>query len=112
MAFPTVAVASIWVGYDTAQEPNSRRTLHLGRPGEIVLWLFKRQKDAIERELGQSLEWEELPSRRDCRVSSYLNEVDPEDEADWPRQHEWLAKRLNDMHRVFAQRVRMLDAGA
>jgi hypothetical protein len=29
---------------------------------------------------------------------------------DWPRQHEWLAKRLNDMHRVFAQRVRALDA--
>jgi hypothetical protein len=44
-------------------------------------------------------------------AKSYLNEVDPEDEADWPRQHEWLAKRLNGMHRVFAQRVRMPDAG-
>ena len=58
------------------------------------------------------MEWEELPSRRDCRISSYLNEVDPEDEADSPRQHEWLAKRLNDMHRVFAQRVSALDADA
>ena len=34
-------------------------------------------------------------------LAHYLNGVDPEDEADWPRQHEWLAKRLNDMHRVF-----------
>jgi hypothetical protein len=72
--------------------------------------LLKRQKDTIERELGYRLEWEEMPVRRDCRISSYLNEVDPEDEADWPRQHTWLAKRLNDMHRVFAPRIKALDA--
>jgi hypothetical protein len=74
--------------------------------------LLKSQREAIERELGCPLEWDELPSRRDCRISCYLNEVDPEDEADWPRQHEWLARRLNDMHRVFAQRVSALDADA
>ena len=55
---------------------------------------------------------EELPTKRDCRIVSYLNGVDPENEGDWTRQHEWLAKRLNDMHRVFAQRVRVLDADA
>ena len=46
---------------------------------------------------------------RDCRIACYLNDLDPEDESDWPRQHEWLAKRLNDFHRVFSQRVRALD---
>jgi hypothetical protein len=114
-----------WMGF-----PVGRSSFHLNgvmiRPknqiraelyisGDKAKWFFgllKRQKDAIEQELGQSLEWEELPSRRDSRISSYLNGVDPEDESDWPRQHEWLAKRLNDMHRVFAQRVRVLDAGA
>src|SRR5687768_13452265 len=64
-----------------------------------------RQKDAVERELGYPLEWWELPSRKDSRVGCQLNDVDPENEADWPRQHDWLAKRLNDMHRVFATRV-------
>ena len=58
------------------------------------------------------LEWEELPSRRDCRIASYLNSVDPEDEADWPRQHEWLAKRLNDFHRVLAHRVKALEVAS
>jgi uncharacterized protein DUF4268 len=82
-----------------------------GDRAKAFLGLLKRQKEAVERELGE-LEWDELPSRRDCRISSYLNEVDPEDQADWPRQHEWLAKRLNDMHRVFANRVRTLDADA
>jgi hypothetical protein len=78
----------------------------------VLLALLRRQKDAVEQELGYPLDWEELPSRRDCRVSSYLNEVDPEDKTDWPRQHEWLAKRLNDMHRVFNHRVAELDADA
>jgi len=81
-----------------------------GDRAKAFLALLKQQKDAIEAELGYALEWEELPSRRDSRISSYLNDVDPENEADWPRQHEWLAKRLNDMHRVFKSRVRALDA--
>ena len=74
--------------------------------------LLKAQKDTIERELGYTLDWDELPSRRDCRISSSLCEVDPEDETNWQFQHEWLAKRLNDMHKVFASRVRALDADA
>ena len=28
--------------------------------------------------------------------------VDPENKADWARQHEWLAGHLNDLHRVLA----------
>jgi hypothetical protein len=43
-------------------------------------------------------------------MASYLNDVDPKDKTDWPRQHEWLAKRLNEMHRVFAPRVNALEA--
>jgi hypothetical protein len=81
-----------------------------GDTAKAFFHLLREQKDAIEQELGCSLEWEELPSRRDSRISAYLNEVDPENEADWPRQHEWLAARLNEMHKVFANRVRMLDA--
>ena len=81
-----------------------------GDRAKAFFGLLKRQRDAIERELGFPLEWEELPSRRDCRISSYLNDVDPEDEADWPRQLGWLAKRLNDLHRAFSERLSALDA--
>jgi Domain of unknown function (DUF4268) len=72
------------------------------------LALLRRQKEAVERELGYPLEWEEL--RRDCRISCNLNDVDPEDNSDSPRQHDWMAKRLNDMHRVFSRRVAEFDA--
>jgi hypothetical protein len=68
------------------------------------------QAAEIEGELGYPLVWEELPARRDSRVSIYLDDVDPEDETDWARQHAWLAAKLNDMHRVFMNRVRPLEA--
>lgn len=83
-----------------------------GDRAKAYLALLKEQKDAIERELGCPLEWEDLPSRRDCRIASYLDDVDPDDDADWPRQHKWLASQLNNMHRVFFNRVRTLDADA
>lgn len=74
--------------------------------------LLLDQKAAVEQELHYPLEWEELPARNDCRISVYMNEVDPEDESDWPRQHQWLAQHLNDLHRVFANRVKALDVDA
>ena len=67
------------------------------------------QKDEIERELGYGLEWgDQSPSARDRRISCYRRKVDPGDESDWPDQHNWMAQSLNDLHRVFAQRVKNL----
>ena len=40
----------------------------------------------------------------------YFSDIDSGDEEDWSRQHDWLAAKLNDLHRVFAGRIHMLDA--
>lgn len=71
--------------------------------------LLREQRVDIEQELGYPLDWEELPNRRDSRVSVYLTDVDPEDGGDWARQHMWLAQRLNEMQQVFANRIKVLD---
>lgn len=81
-----------------------------GNNAKAFFGLLKRQKDTIEQELGFPLNWEELPDGQDSRISSNLNDMDPEEKADWPRQHEWLARRLNEMHRVLSRRVSELDA--
>ena len=81
-----------------------------GDNAKAFFGLLKQQKDPIEQELNYHLKWEELPARQDCRIAFYLNSVNPEEESDWLRQHEWLAKRLNDMHGVFARRIRELNA--
>jgi len=74
--------------------------------------LLYNHKEAIEKELQYSLEWEALSNFQDSRISIYLNDADPEDEFDWTRQHEWLADKLNALHHVFGKRVRALDAGS
>ena len=80
-----------------------------GKDANERLDLLEHQKDEIERELDNRLKWgDQSPTARDRRIAYYLRGVDPEDESDWTRQHEWLAEHLNKMHRAFAQRVRNL----
>lgn len=112
MAYP-IGRTGFWLGAVMIRPKNQvRAELYIsGDQAKSFLAALKSEREAIERELGYPLEWEELPSRRDCRIASYLDAIDPEDEADWPRQHAWLAKRLNDLHRVLSQRVKAL-AGA
>lgn len=88
-----------------------RAELYLaGSNAKAFFHLLEIQKETIEKELGYPLDWEELPAGQDSRVSISLNAANPEDKADWPRQHQWLTQHLNDMHRVFSQRVKGLNA--
>ena len=81
-----------------------------GNKAKAFFALLLEQKEQIEEELGYQPVWKELPARQDSRVSIPLSGVDPKEESDWPRQHEWQASKLNDLHRVFAQRIRLLEA--
>ena len=80
-----------------------------GDNANAYLELLRQQRNVIEQEFGQPLEWEDLPAKRDCRISIYLDDADADDAQDWPRQHKWLAQRLNDLHRVFSRRVKELN---
>ena len=44
-----------------------------------------RQREAIERELGYSLEWEQLPTKIACRICRYLPDADLKKRDDWKR---------------------------
>ena len=77
-----------------------------GQNAKAFFALLRRDKNSIERELGHSLLWREMPTERE--ITSYLSDVDPDNESDWRRQHKWLAERLNTMHRVFSPRIKKL----
>ncbi|NNH46248.1 DUF4268 domain-containing protein [Rhizobium laguerreae] len=79
---------------------------------KAFFYLLREQKSEIEAELGYLLDWDDLPDGRDTRISTPLSGIDLEDRADWPRQHDWLAARLNELYRVFVNRVKRLDASA
>ena len=68
---------------------------------------LQKQRKGIERELGYALKWEK--QRKTRRIAIYLGDANPYDKGDWPRQHEWLARKLNDLHRVFAPRIKRLN---
>jgi len=88
-----------------------RAELYISNPdAKAFFHLLLAQQSEIERALGYSLEWEELPDGRDTRISAVLRDTDVEDQSDWPRQHDWLASHLNEIYQVFVTRIRMLDA--
>ena len=97
---------------DTATTFQKRRiqvSLYLsGDKAKLFLGLLKQQRDAIEEGVGCPFEWREMGKQ--CRITAYLENVDPEDESDWPRQHEWLATKINAMHAIFSPRIRNLNA--
>ena len=76
-----------------------------GTNAKVLFSRLESQRAEIEQEAGFALEWE------DYRIVHRLDNVDPLDEEDWTRQHEWLARSLNAMHRVFSPRIQDLDPG-
>ena len=70
---------------------------------------LEQQKDAIEQQLDFELVWgDQSPDARDQRISYYLRDINPENKSDRQRQHEWIASKLNALHRAFANRVKNL----
>ena len=56
------------------QRPHNKIRAELfirGADAGAFFGLLEQQKEAIERELGFALEWEELPGRKGCRIASY-----------------------------------------
>ncbi len=65
------------------------------------------EKDAIETEIGVSLEWLELPENARSRIAVY-KEADIKDEKDWTNQHAWLKEMMESFYRVFRVRIKAI----
>ena len=77
-----------------------------GEDAEERLIRLAQHREEIERDLNFDLIWgDQSATARDRKISCYLRDVDPKERATWPDQHQWLADRLNMMHRVFTRRI-------
>lgn len=81
-------------------------------PDKIFFRQLLEDREAIEGDFGAALGWEALPDRAASRIADYLHEANIDNEAEWPRQHAWLAQTLARLHRVFAPRLAGLDRDA
>ena len=71
--------------------------------------LFK-QKEAIEKEIGKKLEWQELPDKKTKKVSLWRNDCAVQNEQQWGDFHSWLHEYLEKFYDVFYGRTQKLDA--
>ena len=82
----------------------------LGDNAKAHFHLLQEKRKEIEDELGESLEWAELPEREESQVYLLKNGTDLTDKIDWQNQHEWLASRLELFDEVFRPRIKALNA--
>lgn len=73
-------------------------------------YLLSQEREQIEKEFGETLEWLELPERQESRIMLHDKQTAPNDRDDWPNQHAWLSEKLETFDAVFRTRVKQLDA--
>jgi hypothetical protein len=66
------------------------------------------QRDRIEQELGFSLDWQDLPQAKACRIGSFYDDAPLEEESRWEEYFGWLEGRLVAMDRVMRLVVQQL----
>lgn len=86
--------------------------LYIG--GDAARFIYCRlveQREQIDDEwitsFSDKLVWDERQDAKHSRIG-VTTSADPEDQADWVNQHDWLAQRLNHLHRIFSQRVQKI----
>jgi hypothetical protein len=66
------------------------------------------EKDAVEKEIGEPLEWQELPGKKASRIALYKQGVDPSDEKQYPEIQAWMLSKMEAFKKTFAGRVKAL----
>ena len=66
------------------------------------------QKDAIEKEFGEALDWQELSGKKASRIALFRLGVDPSNEAQFPDLHQWMMTKMDRFKATFAARVKAL----
>lgn len=80
-----------------------------GPTSKAFYHLLKKQQDEIETELGFTLQWLELPTKKESRVQ-LEKDANPLSQGEWSNQHKWMKENLEALQRVFAKRIKLLNA--
>ena len=74
--------------------------------------LLEQQREEIEGELGDDLEWRPSREKAEQHVRLCRNDADSMQREDWPNQLTWMVSTLEDFHKTFSPRLKSLDASA
>jgi hypothetical protein len=77
-------------------------------PDKIVFNALLAQKNAIELEFGEPLDWQELLGKKAIRIALFKHGADPSDEKQRADQHAWMLSKMESFRKVFVPRVKSL----
>ena len=78
------------------------------KAAELVLAHLRSQREQIEQELGESLDWNPFPNKRDKVIGVY-READLDKQEKWAEYVAWMVNRIQRFREVFGPRVKDLD---
>jgi hypothetical protein len=82
--------------------------MYEAQESEALFHLLEEEKEQIEAEVGQSLDWLPKPEKQRCAISAEWS-ANPADRDDWPQQHARITDMLETFYRVFSPRLKRLD---
>lgn len=75
---------------------------------EPLFNLLREERDDIERQIGESLDWQPKPDKKRFVIGVRWN-ADPTDKEDWSEQHQRLVETLESFHEAFSRRLKVID---
>ncbi len=112
-----------WMNFDVGHWRLRMTAFNNMRDGGIGVQLVIREGDAevsyntlyqqrgeIGAEIGDALEWRELPEHKQGQVMLRRYNADPTDRSQWPEQHDWFKDKLEAFDRAFRPRITTFNA--
>lgn len=112
-----------WMNFDVGHWRLRMTAFNNMRDGGIGVQLVIREGDAevsyntlyqqrgeIGAEIGDALEWRELPEHKQGQVMLRRYNADPTNRAQWPEQHDWFKEKLESFDRAFRPRITTFNA--
>ena len=81
-----------------------------GDNAEAHFYLLREKQKELEQELDERLIYDPCPNAQYCFVRIWHTVFDIKDQSIWQPLLEWHYTKLEDLHRVFASRIKNLDA--
>lgn len=78
-------------------------------PDKVAFGALRHEKEAIEHDFGEPLEWGELPGKKASRIALSRHGVNPTDETQREDIHAWMLSKMEQFRKAFAARVKLLS---
>lgn len=76
-----------------------------GQTARAYFHLLAAEKNAIEEEIGEPLEWLASVGAKQSKIRFKRDDLFPDDRDSWPDQHAWLQEKVETLRRVFVPRI-------